>query len=74
MTEVPEAEVAEHEVAIETEAHVSSPEGWFSQFLQILRVIINCGDFHVGCASVHNDGGAELTFIKWLEGSQCLSS
>jgi hypothetical protein len=55
MTEVPEAEVAEQEVAVDTEAHVTSLEGWFSQFLQISCAIINCGDFDFGIVGVHSD-------------------
>jgi hypothetical protein len=55
--EVPEVEVAEQEVAVDTEAHTASLEGWFSQFLQISHSIISCGDFDFGCIGVHDDGG-----------------
>jgi hypothetical protein len=58
VTEVLEAEAAEQDVAIGTEAHAASLEGWFSQFLQISHVVINCGDFDFGCTGVHDDGGA----------------
>jgi hypothetical protein len=58
MADVPEAEAAEQEVAVDTEALAASPEGWFSQFLLISRAIINCGDFDFGCVGVHTDGGA----------------
>jgi hypothetical protein len=55
---VPEVEAAEQEVAVDTEAHVASLEGWFSRFLQISCIVINCGDFDFGCVGVHDDGGA----------------
>jgi hypothetical protein len=60
VTEVPEVEAAEQEVAVDTEAHAASLEGWFSRFLQISCPVINCGDFDFGCVGVHDDGGAGL--------------
>jgi hypothetical protein len=60
--EVPEAEAGEQEVAVDTEAYTVPLEGWFSWSLQILRTVINCGDFDFGCAGVHDGGrdGGEL--------------
>jgi hypothetical protein len=58
MTKLPESEAAEQEVPVDTKAQVTSPEGWFSQFLQISRAIINCGDFDFQCAGVHDDDSA----------------
>jgi hypothetical protein len=49
---------SEQEVAVDTEAHTASPEGSFSQFLQISHAIIDSGDFGFGCTGVHDDGGA----------------
>jgi hypothetical protein len=58
LTKVLEAEAAEQEVVVATEGHTTSLKGWFSQFLQILCVVINCGDFDVVCIGVPDDGSA----------------
>jgi hypothetical protein len=68
MTEVPGVGAAEQDVAVDTEAHAASSEGWFSPLLQISRVVINCGDFDFGCIGVHDDDSAEVDLRQLARG------